>query len=196
MPDFPSAEALFASLHGRIYSATRGAATEDRMITGHGGWEPPSSIIIWLRLGGKSPRLATWSSAGVEVETMVVPYPQPPDLFEHANLFDVIRNAIISPPDPTFPLTLTVERSEPTIPVDGRDRIFTTYTCGNALVATARVGELHLRLTCQVAEFQRGFAIRSLSQAELERLVEERRSNHVPSWWWEDKESGPDEANA
>jgi hypothetical protein len=193
MPDFPSAEALFASLHGRIYSATRGAANEDRMITGHGGWEPPTSIIIWLRLGRKSPRLATWSSAGVEVETMSEPYP-PPEHFEHSNIMGVIGHAI-SPPDLTFPLTFTVERSKPKIPVDGHERIFTTYTCGNALIATARVGELHLRLTCEVAEFQRGFAIRSLSQAELEQLVEERRSNYVPSWWWED-ESEPDEPNA
>jgi hypothetical protein len=84
----------------------------------------------------------------------------------------------------------------PKIPVDGRDRIFTSYTCGNALVATARVGELHLRLRCQVAEFQRGFAIRSLSQAELEQLVEERRTNYVPNWWWEDEESEPDQPNA
>jgi hypothetical protein len=195
MRDFPSAEALFASLHGRIYCATRGAAKEDRMITGHGSYEPPTSITIWLRLGRKSPRLGTWSSAGVEVETMSVPYPQPPELFEHANIIDVISYAI-APPDLTFPLTLRVERSKPKIPVDGRDRIFTTYTCGNALGATARVGELHLRLRCQAAEFQRGFAIRSLSQAELERLVEEHRSNKVPSWWWEDEESGPGDPNA
>jgi hypothetical protein len=164
------------------------------MITGHGGWEPPTSIIIWLRLGGKLPRLTTWSSAGVEVETMSVPYP-PPEQFEHSNIIGVIGSAI-SRPDLTFPLTLTVERSKPKIPVDGRDRIFTTYTCGNALIATARVGELHLRLSCQVADFRRGFAIRSLTQAELERLVQEHRSHHVPSWWWEDKESEPEEANS
>jgi hypothetical protein len=96
------------------------------MITGHGGYEPPTSITIWLRLGRKSPRLGTWSSAGVEVETMSVPYPQPPELFEHANIIDVISYAI-APPDLTFPLTLRVERSKPKIPVDGRDRIFTTY---------------------------------------------------------------------
>jgi hypothetical protein len=46
MRDFPSAEALFVSLHGRIYSATRGAAEEDRMITGQGGSDPPTSIVI------------------------------------------------------------------------------------------------------------------------------------------------------
>jgi hypothetical protein len=165
------------------------------MITGHGGWEPPTSITIWLRLGGKSPRLSTWSSAGVEVETMSEPYP-PPEHFEHSNIMGVIGRAI-SPPDLTFPLTLTVERSTPKIPVNGREHIFTTYTCGNALVATARVGELHLRLRCQVAEFQRGFAIRSLSQAELERLVDEYPpSKHVPSWWWEDEEGEPDQPNA
>jgi len=103
---------------------------------------------------------------------MLAPYPQPPELFVHAIIMEAISNAI-----PTrylaFPLTLTVERSKQKIPVDGRDRIFTTYTCGNALRATAAAGELHLRLRCQVAEFQRGFAIRRLSQAELEPLVEE-----------------------
>jgi hypothetical protein len=187
----PSAEALVASLHGRIYCATRGAEKEDHEIRGGGGTEEaPSSISI-----GLDSEFDMWGAmvAGVEVETMSVPYPQPPELFVHANVVDVISVAIW-PPN-TFPLTLTVERSKPKIPVDGRDRIFTTYTCGNAFGATARVGELHLRLRCPVAEFQRGFAIRSLSQAELERLVDEHRRKYYASQWWEDQESGPDEPN-
>ena len=143
-------------------------------MTGEGGAEgAPSSIGI--------------SAAGVDVETMLVPYPQPPELFVHSIIIDVISNETRTR-YLTFPLTLTVERSKQKIPVDERDRIFTTYSCGNAVRATARAGELHLRLSSQVAEFQSGFAIRSLSQAELERLVEEYPA-HNP---WVDRIYGED----
>jgi len=174
MRDVPSAEALFAAFHGRIYCAVRGAALEDPVMTGEGGAEgAPSSISI--------------SAAGVDVETMLMPYPQPPELFVQSMIVEVISNATWTR-NLTFPLTLTVELSKQKIPVDGRDRIFTTYTCGNAVRGTAQVGELHLRLSSQVAEFQSGFAIRSLSQAELERLVEEYPA-HNP---WVDRIYGED----
>jgi hypothetical protein len=188
----PSAEAFFASLHGRIYCATRGAAKEEQMISGVGGTEEaPSSITINL-----DTEFDVWGAmtAGVQVETMSVPYPQPPELFVHSNLVDVISFAIW-PPN-TFPLTVTVERLKPKIPVDGHDQIFTMYTCGTAFLATARVDELHLRLRGQVAEFERGFTIRSLSQAELEQLVDEHRRKYYPSQSWEDQQSGPDEPKA
>jgi hypothetical protein len=126
------------------------------MISGWGGPnEAPHSIHI--------------SAAGVEVETSLRREPSE-ELFVHAVILDTFVNAT-SQVTLTFPLTLTVERSEETIPLDGRDRIFTTYTCGKAVSATARAGELHLHLSCETGQLERGFAIRSLSQAELERLV-------------------------
>jgi hypothetical protein len=190
--DFPSARAFFASLHGRIYCATRGAAKEDHTIWGHGDSEEgPGSIRILLDADFD---VEGAMLAGVEVETMLEPYPQPPELFVHAEVTDVI-SAAIWPPKP-FPLTLTVERSKRRIPVDGRDHTFTTYTCGSALGATAHVGKLYLRLRCKVAEFERGFAIRSLSQAELERLVDEHRRKFHAGQWWEEQERGRDEPNA
>jgi hypothetical protein len=174
MPDFPSAEVLFAAFQGRIYCATREAEPKDPVLTGYGRSDgAPNNISI--------------SAAGVEVETMLMRYPPPHDVFVHSMIIEAISNATFTR-DLTFPLTLTVERSKQKIPVDGHDHIFTTYTCGNALRATARVGKLHLRLRSLVAEFQSEFAIRSISQAELERLVEEHPAFNP----WQDRIYGED----
>jgi hypothetical protein len=122
LPDFPSAEALSESLHGQVYCATLGAAIEGQMIVGG---------------TGEAPHRLTISVAGVVVETSVRDFP-PEKLLVPRVVFDAVT--AIARNGPSFPLTLTVERTEHKIRVDGRDRVFTAYTCRDSLGATARAG--------------------------------------------------------
>lgn len=76
---------------------------------------------------------------------------------------------------PRFPLV--IERGKQRIPVEGRERVFTTYTAGPAAVAVAAIGDLDVMISCatsRLAKLELGIVDRAeLLQAFHER---ERRS--------------------
>ena len=149
----PSAQALLESLHGRVYCATVDAPVEDRRVVGWGG------------SGEGLPTAITISAVGVDTETSTHP------VWPAQILVDQLVSRAVHRTELTFPATLTVERSEHVISIDGRDQPLTAYTCGDTLVASLPADDVVLRVTCPLVVFQRGFRMISLSEREIARLV-------------------------
>jgi hypothetical protein len=129
----PSADAYLEAFGGRFYSVVAPPVVEAM----HADWGTydgtPSSLglMVALAMRGRHERLAVRNRVSPESATAIV----------HDLLFR----------DPTrpFQFPLLVERGRTRIPVDGRERVFTTYTYRGHAIATADVRGLTVTVGCR-----------------------------------------------
>jgi hypothetical protein len=129
--DRPSADAFLDAFDGRFYAPVSHPIA---------GWLP----FGWSAHDGQAESLALVLTLGSRRERCVVRTglrPENPRMTVHALLF--------RRPDEPFRFPLTVERGKTRIAVQGRERVFTSYSYRAETVATAAVRGLYVTVQCQ-----------------------------------------------
>jgi hypothetical protein len=90
---------------------------------------------------------------------------QPLDALMHLTLETAVRRR------PRFPIV--IERGKARIAVDGRKRVFTTYTCGQAAVAVASLGDLDVMIRCPAKRFS-ALSLEAIDAADLKKELRGR----------------------
>jgi hypothetical protein len=76
-----------------------------------------------------------------------------------------------------FPVTSTVDRTRARIPVDGRERAFTLYTCGRQAIAVAQIGERWVNVRSDVSTLRR-VTLGAEDPRQLKRLLDRDARRH------------------
>jgi hypothetical protein len=131
----PGADAFVRAFGGRAYGAIAPRPVARNLIHGPGaGWsgEDVESLRLHYFVGRERHEIAIENSvfsrtALVTVQTLVV------------NL--LLHSLWARRPLRRFPIDLRIERRKLSLPVDGKDHVFTVYTCDAVMKAVAEIGD-------------------------------------------------------
>jgi hypothetical protein len=124
--DRPSADAFLDAFGGRFYVPVSQPIA---------GWLP----FGWRAHDGEAESLAFSLSLGPRRKRCVVRTGVRPE--RH---WAIVHDLLFRRPEQSFRFPLTIERAKTRIPVQGRERVFTSYSYGGEMVATAAVRDLYV----------------------------------------------------
>jgi hypothetical protein len=136
----PSADDLIGGLDGPIYrpNAPRPVRRDTRSV-GWGGVDPVTSISLGYLVGRKKDRVTVETDRAIDREH------RSPD--SHRALM-LLALELMNDYWERFPPRLSLRHFKIRIPVDGRERAFTAFTCGTAAVAYSKVRDRVLWVRC------------------------------------------------
>jgi hypothetical protein len=136
----PSADDLIGGLDGPIYRPNgRGPVQRDPRSVGWGGVDPVESISLGYLVGRKYDRVTVETDRDIDRE-----YRSPDSVRALTLLAMDLSNDYWE----RFPARLSLRHFKIRIPVHGRERTFTAFTCGTAAVAYAKVRDRLVWVRC------------------------------------------------
>jgi hypothetical protein len=162
-----SARSYFSSFGGWIFGPAEG--TDCCSICSWGGdRKEPNTLGVRVGEGGEEgevqieSRLGSHSSAFIDLHSIVWPH----------------LGRALSRKRMRFPVELRIERGVIWLPVEGRKRRFTLYTCEESASATVEINNVTVRAVGPTDKLGQ-LSIRRLTESELGQLIRDHRERHA-----------------